>query len=212
MKKHRLCIDGRYVEPTSGRSLPSVNPYTGQVWAEIPDAGVADVEAAVAAAERAYRDTWRRTSGVARAAMMIKLAGLIESHAQRMGVIESTDNGKIIRETQPQMKWVGRQLRFFAGYADKLFGQHIPLDQPDTLDYLVHEPYGVVALITAWNSPLALLANKLAPALAANSSVETDACSEGFTTTQLPAASAGASLLASSASGEFQAVMRATTP
>ena len=171
MKKHRLYIDGRYVEPTSGRSLPSVNPYTGQVWAEIPDAGVADVEAAVAAAERAYRDTWRRTSGVARAAMMIKLAGLIESHAQRMGVIESTDNGKIVRETQPQMKWVGRQLRFFAGYADKLFGQHIPLDQQDTLDYLVHEPYGVVALITAWNSPLALLANKLAPALAAGNCV-----------------------------------------
>lgn len=171
MKKHRLYIDGRYVEPTSGRSLPSVNPYTGQVWAEIPDAGVADVEAAVAAAGRAFRETWRKTSGVARAAMMLKLAGLIESHAQRMSVIESTDNGKIVRETEPQMRWVGRQLRFFAGYADKLFGQHIPLDQRDTLDYLVHEPYGVVALITAWNSPLALLANKLAPALAAGNCV-----------------------------------------
>lgn len=171
MKKHRLYIDGRYVEPTSGRSLPSVNPYTGQVWAEIPDAGVADVEAAVASAERAFRDTWRKTAGVARAAMMLKLAALIESHAQRMSVIESTDNGKIVRETEPQMKWVGRQLRFFAGYADKLYGQHIPLDQRDVLDYLVHEPYGVVALITAWNSPLALLANKLAPALAAGNCV-----------------------------------------
>ncbi len=106
MKKHRLYIDGRYVEPISGRTLPSVNPYTSQVWAEIPDAGVADVEAAVAAAERAYRETWRHTSGVARAAMMLKLAGLIESHAQRISVIESHDNGKILRDTLPQMKVV----------------------------------------------------------------------------------------------------------
>ena len=171
IKKHKLYIDGQYVEPISGRMLPSVNPYTSEVWAEIPDADAADVEAAVAAAQRAYNDTWRHTSGLARAAMMIKLAGLIEGAAPRMSTIESTDNGKIVRETLSQMKWVGRQLRFFAGYADKLYGQHIPLDQKDTLDYLVYEPYGVVALITAWNSPLSLLANKLAPALAAGNCV-----------------------------------------
>ena len=171
MKTYGLYIDGRYVPPASGRTLASVNPYTGQTWAEIPDADAADVESAVTAAARAYQDTWRHTSGLARANMMLKLATLIESHAERMSVIESTDNGKIVRETFPQMKWVGRQLRFFAGYADKLYGQHIPLDQKDTLDYLVHVPYGVVALITAWNSPLALLANKLAPALAAGNCV-----------------------------------------
>ncbi len=171
IKKHLLYIDGKYVAPQSGRMLPSINPYTSKVWAEISDANTADVDAAVAAAGRAYRETWSKTPGIARAAMMHKLATLIENSAERMSIIESTDNGKIVRETQPQMKWVGRQLRFFAGYADKLFGQHIPLDQPDTLDYLVHEPYGVVALITAWNSPLALLANKLAPALAAGNCV-----------------------------------------
>ena len=171
IKRHKLYIDGKFVEPQGGRWLPSVNPYTGEVWAEVPDAGAADVEAAVAAAQHAYRETWRHTSGLARAALMQKLASLIENSAERMSVIESTDNGKIVRETHSQMKWVGRQLRFFAGYADKLFGQHIPLDQKDTLDYLVYEPYGVVALITAWNSPLALLANKLAPALAAGNCV-----------------------------------------
>ena len=171
IRKYGLYIDGRYVEPRSGRSLSSVNPYTGEVWAEVPDAGAEDVELAVAAARRAYRETWSQTSGVARAALMLKLASLIESSADRMSTIESSDNGKIVRETHSQMKWVGRQLRFFAGYADKLFGQHIPLDQRDTLDYVVHEPYGVVGLITAWNSPLALLANKLAPALATGNCV-----------------------------------------
>lgn len=169
--RYQLYIGGKRVDAAEGRTLASFNPFTGQPWAEIPDASAADVASAVESAHRAFRDTWRRTPGVARAAMMLKLASLIEGAADRMSLIESQDNGKIVRETRPQMVWVGRQLRFFAGYADKLFGQQIPLDQPDTLDYLTLEPYGVVALITAWNSPLALLANKLAPALAAGNCV-----------------------------------------
>ena len=171
IQKYGLYIDGQHLAPRSGRSLDSVNPYTGEVWAQVPDADASDVALAVEAAERAYRTTWSLTSGLARATLMQKLASLIENSAERMSQIESTDNGKVVRETLSQMKWVGRQLRFFAGYADKLYGQHIPLDQRDTLDYLVHVPYGVVALITAWNSPLSLLANKLAPALAAGNCV-----------------------------------------
>lgn len=166
-----MYVDGQRVDPADGRMLKSTNPYTGQVWAEIPDASAEDVAQAVAAANRAFRNGWRDTPGVARAALMLKLAALIEGAADRMSHIESTDNGKIVRETRPQMLWVGRQLRHFAGYADKLFGQHIPLDQPNMLDYLTLEPYGVVGLITAWNSPLALLTNKLAPALAAGNCV-----------------------------------------
>lgn len=171
IKTYQLYMDGQHVGGADGHTLQSTNPYTGDVWAEIVDASAADVARAVAAANNAYQQVWRNTPGVKRAAMMIKLAELIEQDADRLSQIESTDNGKIVRETRPQMIWVGRQLRYFAGYADKLFGQHIPLDQPDTLDYLVLEPYGVVGLITAWNSPLALLANKLAPALAAGNCV-----------------------------------------
>ncbi|MGQ7935307.1 MULTISPECIES: aldehyde dehydrogenase [Paraburkholderia] len=171
MIEHKLYINGQYVDGHSGRRLISVNPYTGEGWASVPEADAQDVAAAVSAAQSAYRETWRQTSGIARAGMMLKLASLIEASAERMSVTESSDNGKIVRETFPQMKWVGRQLRFAAGYADKLYGQHIPLDQRDTLDYLIYEPYGVVALITAWNSPLSLLANKLAPALAAGNCV-----------------------------------------
>lgn len=171
MIEHKLYINGQYVDGHSGRRLISVNPYTGEGWASVPEADAQDVATAVSAAQCAYRETWRQTSGIARAGMMLKLASLIEASAERMSVTESSDNGKIVRETFPQMKWVGRQLRFAAGYADKLYGQHIPLDQRDTLDYLIYEPYGVVALITAWNSPLSLLANKLAPALAAGNCV-----------------------------------------
>lgn len=171
IQRYQLVVDGRRVPAADGRMLQSTNPYTGEVWAEIPDAGAEDVAQAVAAANRCFQTVWRDTPGVKRAALMHKLAGLIEASADRMSAIESRDNGKIVRETRPQMLWVGRQLRYFAGYADKLFGQHVPLDQPNTLDYVSLEPYGVVALITAWNSPLALLANKLAPALAAGNCV-----------------------------------------
>jgi len=171
MQRYGLFINGQYTQPVQGGTLTSSNPYTGEAWAEIPNACDQDVNRAVAAARHAFDNTWRHTPGIRRAGWMLRLAELIEQNADRMSRIESTDNGKIVRETRPQMLWVGRQLRYYAGYADKLYGQHIPLDQPDTLDYLSLEPYGVVALITAWNSPLALLANKLAPALAAGNCV-----------------------------------------
>ena len=170
IQKYQLYIGGQRVPHASGRMLQSTNPYTGEVWAEIPDANASDVARAVAAANQAHT-SWRQTSGIARAALMIKLAELIERDAERMSRIETSDNGKIVRETKPQMLWVGRQLRYFAGYADKLFGQQLPLDQADVLDYTTLEPYGVAALITAWNSPLSLLANKLAPALATGNCV-----------------------------------------
>ena len=88
-----------------------------------------------------------------------------------MGRLESTDNGKVVRETQSQMKFAARQYRFFAGYADKLWGKVIPLDERDVFDFSVREPLGVAVLITAWNSPMGLLSNKLAPALAAGNCV-----------------------------------------
>ena len=171
MQRYELFINGQDTAPKSGKTFPAYNPYTGDVWAEIPEAGEHDIDLAVKAAQHAFETTWREMPGIKRAQLMLRLAELIEQNADRISRIESTDNGKIVRETRPQMMWVGRQLRYYAGYADKLYGQHIPLDQPDTLDYLSLEPYGVVALITAWNSPLALLANKLAPALAAGNCV-----------------------------------------
>lgn len=171
MQHYDLFINGQNVPPSQGRTFPTYNPYTGDAWAEIPDACEQDVALAVTAAQQAFDTTWRATPGIKRAQLMLRLAELIEQNADRISRIETTDNGKIVRETRPQMIWVGRQLRYYAGYADKLYGQQIPLDQPDTLDYLSLEPYGVVALITAWNSPLALLANKLAPALAAGNCV-----------------------------------------
>ena len=167
---HPLYIAGEWREGGAGRRFDAVNPYTGRAWATVSQAGAEDVAAAIAAARAAF-EGWSRVSGDERSRLMGKLADRLEADADRMGRLESTDNGKIIRETRTQMVLAARQYRFFAGYADKLWGREIPLDQRDVFDYATREPLGVVALITAWNSPMGLLANKLAPALAAGNCV-----------------------------------------
>lgn len=167
LRQYKLFIDGGWRDSTGGQSFETINPFNRQPWATIPQAGAADVADAIAAARAAFIGTWGKMAGVERGKLMLRLAELLEAEADVLSVLETTDNGKVIRETKPQMLFAARQYRFFAGYADKLYGAVIPLDQPDVLDYAMRVPLGVVALITAWNSPMGLLANKLAPALAA---------------------------------------------
>jgi aldehyde dehydrogenase (NAD+) len=168
---YRLYIGGQWCEGGKARRFDAINPYIARAWATVAQAEAEDVNRAVTAAKEAFERSWSRVNGLERGRLMMKLADLLQSDAERMGRLESTDNGKIIRETQIQMVLAARQYRFFAGYADKLWGQQIPLDQRDVFDYATREPLGVVALITAWNSPMGLLANKLAPALAAGNCV-----------------------------------------
>jgi len=171
LKRYQLYIDGRWVEPSGKVHFPAYNPFTRQAWAEIPQAEAADVQAAVAAARRSFDTTWSKTSGLERATLMMRLADLIEADAPRLARLESTDNGKVIRETSSQLKFLARTFRFFAGYADKIWGKVIPLDRGDVFDYATMEPLGVIGIITAWNSPMALLGNKLPAALAAGNCV-----------------------------------------
>jgi acyl-CoA reductase-like NAD-dependent aldehyde dehydrogenase len=170
-ERYQLFIDGKWRDSSSGGTFPAINPYNQEVWAHIPDATEADVHEAIAAARNAYETKWRLTTGYERAGLLIRLAELLEKNADRMALLESTDNGKTIRETHAQMFYVARIFRFFAGYADKLWGAVIPLDQRNVFDYVVREPYGVIGIITAWNSPIALLGNKLPAALAAGNCV-----------------------------------------
>jgi acyl-CoA reductase-like NAD-dependent aldehyde dehydrogenase len=166
-----LYIGGAWVPAASGERFPAVNPFNQQIWATVAQADASDVAAAVAAAREAFEQTWRKVPGVERARLMNRLADLVEHEADRLGTLESTDNGKIVRETRAQMRFCARVFRFFAGYADKIFGKTIPLDRPDMFDYTTMEPLGVIGVITAWNSPIALLANKVPAALAAGNTV-----------------------------------------
>ena len=169
--QYELYINGRFVRESGQETFAAINPYNRTQWASISQASEVQVAEAIAAARKSFEDKWSKVSGVERARLLNRLADLLAADADRMGLLESTDNGKIIRETRSQMLFAARQYRFYAGYADKLWGKVIPLDQRDVLDYAVREPIGVAVLITAWNSPMGLLSNKLAPALAAGNCV-----------------------------------------
>jgi acyl-CoA reductase-like NAD-dependent aldehyde dehydrogenase len=166
-----MTIGGESVGASDSAELDAVDPYTGEVVARFPDAPPADVDAAVRAAREAFTTTWSGVPGVERARLMHRLADLLAEHADALGLLESRDNGKLLRETTAQVRFASRLHRWYAGFADKLSGRTVPLDDPDVLDYTTAEPLGVAALVTAWNSPMQLLANKMAPALAAGNCV-----------------------------------------
>ncbi|MCP8615826.1 aldehyde dehydrogenase [Salirhabdus salicampi] len=170
-KKYQMYINGQWVDSSSGEIFDSVNPYNQKIWATIPQATKGDVNQAITAANHSFHKQWKNTSGKERSSLLHNLADIIERNADYMAEIESTDNGKVIRETKHQMMFAARNYRYFAGYADKLQGTVVPMDNPDLFDYTIVEPLGVAALITAWNSPITLLANKLAPALATGNTV-----------------------------------------
>ena len=170
-RHYDIYIDGEWARAGNQDYFPAINPFTQEHWAYISQASDGQVADAIAAARHAYETGWKQTSGYQRAKLLNRLADILEADAERMGRLESTDNGKVVRETQSQMKFAARQYRFFAGYADKLWGKVIPLDERDVFDFSVREPLGVAVLITAWNSPMGLLSNKLAPALAAGNCV-----------------------------------------
>jgi (Z)-2-((N-methylformamido)methylene)-5-hydroxybutyrolactone dehydrogenase len=173
----QLYIDGQF-EPGAA-TFGSVNPATGKVWADMPEARTEQVNRAVDAASRALSDTaWAGLTASARGKLLYRLADLVEKAAPRLAEIETNDTGKIIRETSSQIAYVAEYYRYYAGIADKLEGAHIPVDKPDMQVWLERQPVGVVAAIVPWNSQLFLSAVKVGPALAAGCTVVLKASEE----------------------------------
>ncbi|HEY8474323.1 MAG TPA: aldehyde dehydrogenase [Natronosporangium sp.] len=159
--------------PGSGDAFLDVdNPYTGEVWARVPVATEEDVARAVDAAAKAFHEgPWGSMLPAARAKLMRALGELIERDAEQLTRTQVMENGKAIREQAAQTNGLAAHLDYFAGVAQLRGGDTIPVSVPNTFAYTVREPVGVVAAITPWNSPLALLMWKLAPALAAGNTV-----------------------------------------
>jgi len=171
IRQYRMFINGEWAEARSGKTFESINPYTGRPWAVVPEAGDEDVDDAVQAARAAFDEGhWGRMTGTERARLMRRLADLIGENSEQLATIESADNGKLLRETRGQLKALPEWFHYFAGAADKIQGETIPSDKPNFFIYTRREPIGVVGAILPWNSPLLLLAFKLAPALAAGCS------------------------------------------
>ena len=172
LTRFSMCIGGEWVDALSGKTFQSLNPALAQPWAELPDAGEADVDRAVNAAQTAFDSpAWRGLTATARGKLLRRLGDLIAENKEQLAQLESRDNGKLIRETRGQVGYLPEFFHYTAGLADKLEGGTLPLDKPDLFAYTVHEAMGVVAAIIPWNSPLYLTAIKLAPALAAGNTI-----------------------------------------
>ena len=167
MKQYQHYINGAWTDPDSGGWFDTENPYTGEVWAKIARGNAADMDRAVAAAKQAFEGGWGTSLPSYRGKLLCRLADIIDREADRLGRLEVQDNGKLLAEMGGQTKYIGEWYRYFGGLADKIEGTVIPTDKPNMFNFTRYEPFGVVGLITPWNSPLLLVAYKLAPALAA---------------------------------------------
>ena len=140
----------------------------GEAWCEIPRSNEQDASSAIDAASRAFRSSaWSSLNASQRGVLLRRLADLIKENAEVLARTEVADNGKLITEMRGQLRYIPEWFHYYGGLADKIEGSVLPIDKPDYLTFTRYEPLGVVLAITAWNSPLLLLAWKLAPGLAA---------------------------------------------
>jgi aldehyde dehydrogenase (NAD+) len=161
-------IDGNSAAPSSGEHMLTDDPFTGRAWARIARGTRVDVEAAVGAAVRAFRDgPWPAMTASERGRLLWRLADAVTANAERLAEVERRDNGKLASEVTAQVRYMGDYFKYYAGLADKIQSAVIPTDKKGVFAYTKYEPKGVVAIITPWNSPLTLTSWKLAPALAA---------------------------------------------
>lgn len=174
----QLYINGQF--ESGAATFESINPATGEVWAHMPEARTDEVNRAVQAASQALKaPEWAGLTASQRGKLLYKLADLIEKAAPQLAQIETSDTGKIIRETSSQIAYVAEYYRYYAGIADKLEGSFLPIDKTDMQAWIVREPVGVVAAIVPWNSQLFLSAVKVGPALAAGCTVVLKASEDG---------------------------------
>ena len=172
MNEYQLYIDGDFCEASDGNRFESVNPATGEVWTTAPAATEADVDRAVRGARRALiQGDWPAMTATQRGNLLYRLADLVADAAHHLGSVETTDSGKLAAETRAQSAYVSDYYRYYAGLADKIQGDTLPIDKPDLHVYTTREPLGVVAAIVPWNAEMFLMATKVGPALAAGNTV-----------------------------------------
>jgi betaine-aldehyde dehydrogenase len=163
-----LYIDGAWVASGDGTCSPVINPSDATVITEVDVATDAQVQQAIAAARRAFDGTdWPRSPTGDRAALLDRVAGLIDRDLEALAREETLNTGKAMRESRWDIADVARVFRYYADLADKEAGRLVDSSSPTALSRIVYEPIGVCGLIGPWNYPLLQLAWKIAPALAA---------------------------------------------
>jgi betaine-aldehyde dehydrogenase len=164
----RMVIGGESVDAADGQTFDVTNPATGKVIARAPLGGREDVDRAVAAAQRAFEDRkgWASWAAGKRGRSLSKFAALVKQNTEELAQLETANVGKPITSSRGEIVGVSLVLDYYAGAANKIFGQTIPVSKPG-LDLTIREPIGVVGLIVPWNFPAYMASWKVAPALAA---------------------------------------------
>jgi acyl-CoA reductase-like NAD-dependent aldehyde dehydrogenase len=162
----KMVIGGRQVEAAEGGTFDVVSPVTGDVIARVPGGGAKDVDRAVIAAQAAFDGEWHTWSQTRRGQMLGRLAELTRDHLEELAQLESRNMGKPISSARWEIGAVANVIEYYAGAANKIHGETIPVSKPG-FDFTLREPIGVVGLIVPWNFPLMLASWKLGPALAA---------------------------------------------
>ena len=161
----QMLMNGALVGAQGGKTIQVRNPANGEIVGDVPRGTIADVDAAVTAAAKAFPG-WAATPASKRAAMMHEAARKMREVVDEVAKLLSLEQGKPFAHAKIEAMRVAENLEYFAGLADKLRGDYIPLDDPSKFGITIRRPVGVVAAITPWNFPLTLFANKLCPALA----------------------------------------------
>jgi len=172
LMNYQMYINGEWVAAQSGKTFESINPSDGKPWAVVPEADEVDVDTAVKAAHRAFTEgPWSTMTATERGKLLRRLGDVLAEHSESLGHCETVDTGKLFKETRWQARYISDYFYYYAGLADKVSGETLPIDKPNMWTMTIREPLGVVAAVVPWNSQLFLVAVKIGPALAAGNTV-----------------------------------------
>lgn len=166
----QLYIDGAWTAAAAGATLPVPNPATGEVLGTVAHARPADLDRALAAAERGF-ETWKRMSAMERMKILRKAAALLRERSENIARLMTLEQGKTLNESRQEVERGAEATEWMAGEIQRVYGRTIPARAPNVTQLVLKEPVGVVVAFTPWNFPINQAVRKLAGALAAGCSI-----------------------------------------
>ena len=171
VKPGKLLINGEWRDSSSGKTFGVENPATEEVLAQVAEATTEDVDAAVAAAQKAVEDSaWSRMHPRDRGRIVGKIAQLINEHNQELAELVSLENGKTINQSKGEVAGAANVFEYYSGWSNKMYGETMPSEEMGFY-YTMREPLGVIASITPWNFPVSMQSWKLSASLAVGCSI-----------------------------------------
>lgn len=170
-------INGRWIEADSGKLLPVSNPADGKVIGRVPDCGVTEARRAIVAAHKAF-ESWRNLTAKERCNLLLAWAALIDQNKEDLAKLMTIEQGKPLNESRGEIDYANSFIKWFAEEGRRVYGDIIPSNKNDQQLLVIKQPIGVVAAITPWNFPAAMITRKIAPALAIGCTVVVKSATE----------------------------------